>query len=74
MTCHSWIHGTCVNYNGGSVKSKEDKNKWTPVKSKRSKMGAKSIVLVRITTTIMLASSLRKQPSFCEATTGFPAK
>ena len=22
MTCHSWIHGTCVNYNGGSVKSK----------------------------------------------------
>ena len=43
-------------------------------KSKRSKMGAKGIVLVRITTTIMLASSLRKQPSFCEATTGFPAK
>ena len=56
------------------LSQREDKNKWTPVKSKRSKMGAKGIVLVRITTTIMLASSLRKQPSFSEAANGFPAE
>ena len=41
MTCHSWIHGTCVNYNGGSVKSKGGQKQMDTSKEQKIKNGSK---------------------------------